>query len=108
MMVAVAIYSIAPLVIVRSGGIAAPFYFSAIWRFGSACGTLVLLFLFFRPLLLDRRTLTFSAHSAISRYTLAAIPDGLTYGLFAAATELIDPAIPESTDATLRCWSDEG
>ena len=93
MFAAVIAMSLFPVVIIRSGGIEAPFSFNSAWRLGSAFGSLLFLLVFYRSVLLNREVLSLAGRNAGSWTLLAAVPTSFDYALFSAATGFLDASI---------------
>ena len=93
MFAAVIAISFTPLAIIKGGGIDAPFSFNFVWRMGSAFGSLLFLYVFYRSVLLDRAVLSLAARSSMSWMLLGAIPTSFDYALFSAATGFLDASV---------------
>ena len=93
MLAAVLAWSIVPLVFARSGGIESPFLFNAAWRLGIAVSGLLIFWVFFRPIILNRLVWTTIRRHLLRWAMLLAVLNSFQYALFSWATRFIDVSI---------------
>ena len=90
MSAAVLIFSLVPLVIVEVHGAENPFLFNAGWRLGASVGCVLVLLVFWQPLILDRGVLLFSLRRTVSWAILWGAVGCFDYGFFTWSTRFID------------------
>ena len=91
--VTVVVYSLAPLVIAVSGVDRGPFLFNAALQLGGMAGYIVLLGVFYRPLVCDRSVIRVVRQRVVSWAIVLGVVSGLDYALFVWSTRFIDIAI---------------
>ena len=93
MLGAVFFFSFVPLVISKVGGPESPFLFNLGWRLGAALGCLVALFIFYRPVFLEKCARKLIIRRALGWLMLGAIYNSFDYALFAWSIKLIDISV---------------
>ena len=93
MSAAVLIFSLVPLVIVEVDGAENPFLFNAGWRLGASVGCVLVLLVFWRPLILDRGVLLFSLRRTVSWAIFWGAVGCFDYGFFTWSTRFIDVSV---------------